>query len=191
MEFILSMTGTASLLMHNAQLSNPLNPTAKAMKTITEKKKKTVEDYVELARLEFIGGLYMDPDIGPYIPGENIQRCLVDAARITRNGVNVTRGVFISTDVNPLSYKGPRDVDGLLNDENFRIMASVKVNQNRPIRCRPIFRDWRTEATGILDTSILDLENLKKIAYTAGNLIGLGDWRPRYGRFTVDLITKE
>lgn len=188
MEFTLSITGTTALLMHNAQLCNPLNVTAKAMKTVSGKRKKTDDDHLEMARLEFLGGLYLDPDIGPFIPGENIQRCLVDAARITRDGVKVTRGVFIASDVNPLAYKGPRTASELWADENFRLMSAAKVQQSRIMRCRPIFREWRTEATGILDTSILDFADFKKIARTAGQLIGLGDWRPRYGRFTVDVI---
>ena len=51
------------------------------------------------------------------------------------------------------------------------------------MRCRPIFREWVTDAKGMLDPNILDFEELVQIADTAGNLIGLGDWRPRYGRF--------
>lgn len=187
MEFMLTITGTAALLMHNSQLVDPLNPLVKELKTFSSKKKKTDDDHLEMARLEHRASLYLDPDIGPYVPGENIQRCLVDAARITRDGVKVTRGVFISSDVNPLSFKGPRDAVGLWEDSNFQLRSAAKVQMNRVMRTRPIFREWRTEATGILDTSILDLADLKNIARTAGLLIGLGDWRPRYGRFTTDL----
>lgn len=184
MEFTITIAGTGALLMHSARLSNPLDPVAKSMKRITGKRVKTDSDYEELARLEHMGSLYMDPDVGPYIPGENIQRCLVDAAKVTRSGVKVTRGVFISSDVNPLSYKGPRDVEGLRKDENFRMVTSAKVGMVRVMRCRPVFRAWRTQAMGIIDTSILSFDELGEIVTTAGTMIGLGDWRPRYGRFT-------
>lgn len=188
MEFRITITGTAELLMHSARLSNPLDPVAKAMKKVSSKRTKTDEDYEELARLEHAGGLYHDPDVGPYIPGENIQRCLMDAAKVTRSGVKVTRGVFISTDVNPLGYRGPRDVDGLWADDNFRHMASVKIQQNRVIRCRPRFRQWSVEAEGTLDTAVLSLEDLTAIAETAGAMIGLGDYRPRFGRFRAEVV---
>lgn len=187
MDFKITMEGTGALLMHSARLSNPLDPVAKAMKRVTGKRVKTDDDHEEVARLEHMGSLYMDPDVGPYIPGENIQRCLVDAAKVTKAGVKVTRGVFISSDVNPLSYRGPRDVESLWKDENFRLMASVKVGTSRVMRCRPIFRDWKTEAVGMLDTSVLSFDEFQQIAATAGMMIGLGDWRPRYGRFVGSL----
>lgn len=175
------------MLMHNARLADPLNPTSKAIKKITSKRTKTDEDHENIARLEHAGSLYLDPDVGPYVPGQNVERCLVDAARISKQGVKVQRGVFIETDVNPLGYTGPRDVDGLWKDENFRHVASVKVGQSRTMRCRPMFNAWSVEADGILDPAVIDLTDLNAIAVTAGQMIGLGDWRPRYGRFEATL----
>ena len=184
-DFTVTLTGTAGLLMHNSRLSNPLDPATKALKKYTGKRKKTDEDHETIAQLEYAGGLYLDPDIGPYIPGENIARCLVDGAKLTKQGVKVTRGVFISTDINPLSYNGPRDGDGLWADGRFRHMASVKVGTQRVMRCRPLFQEWAVQADGILDPSVLELDDLVSIADDAGALIGLGDWRPRFGRFTA------
>lgn len=187
MQFRITLTGTAELLMHNARLSNPMDPAAKAMKAVTSKRIKTDGDHEELARLEHFGSLYLDPEIGPFIPGQNIERCLVDAGKVTKSGVKVTRGVFVSTNINPLAYVGPRDADGLWADENFRHIASVKVQQNRIMRCRPVFRQWRTAAEGTLDTAVLSLDELQSIADTAGAMIGIGDYRPRYGRFTAQV----
>lgn len=190
-KFRLMIRGTAPLLMHNSRLSDPLNPTSKAIKKITSKRTKTDEDHETIARLEHAGSLYLDPDAGPYLPGQNIERCLVDAARISKQGVKVQRGVFIETDVNPLGgYGGPRDADGLWKDENYRHVASVKVGTSRTMRCRPMFTNWAVEADGILDPAVIDLTDLTAIAVTAGQMIGLGDWRPRYGRFeaTVDKL---
>lgn len=183
-DFTITLTGTAPLLMHNSRLSNPLDPATKALKKVTGKRQKTDDDHEQIARLEFAGGLYLDPDVGPYIPGENIARALVDGAKLTKMGVKVTRGVFISTDVNPLSYNGPRTDDALW-EAGFRHMASVKIGTSRTMRCRPWFSEWKVQADGILDPSVLELEDLKSIADNAGSLIGLGDWRPRFGRFTA------
>ncbi|OBH07931.1 hypothetical protein [Mycobacterium sp. E1747] len=182
--FTITLTGTAPLLMHNSRLSNPLDPATKALKKVTGKRNKTDDDHEQIARLEFAGGLYMDPDVGPYIPGENIMRCLVDGAKLTKMGVKVTRGVFVSTDVNPLSYNGPRDEQALW-DKGWRHMASVKVGTSRTMRCRPWFPEWKVQAEGVLDPSVLELDDLTSIADNAGSLIGLGDWRPRFGRFTA------
>lgn len=190
-DFTITLTGTAPLLMHNSRLSNPLDPAAKALKKVSGKRQKTDEDHEQMARLEFAGGLYLDPDVGPYIPGENIARALVDGAKLTKMGVKVTRGVFISTDVNPLAYSGPREEQELW-DAGWRHMASVKVGTARVMRCRPWFPEWRVQADGVLDPAVLELEDLASIADNAGSLIGLGDWRPRFGRFTatVERVTK-
>lgn len=183
--FRITIEGTAPLLMHSSRLANPLDPAAKAIKRLTGKRNKTDDDHLEIARLEHLGSLYLDPDVGPYVPGENIWRALYDAAKKYKKGPRVKEGVFVSTTENPLAYKGPRDSEGLWADENFRHMASVKIGTSRTMRCRPIFRQWRTDADGILDPAQMDLPELVDIATTAGQLIGLGDWRPRYGRFTA------
>lgn len=185
MDFRITLTGSDALLMHNSRLSNPLDPAAKAVKKLTSKRLKTDDDYEELAHVEWTGGLYFDPAIGPYIPADNIWRALYDGARKHKKGPRVKEGVFISTTVNPLAYPGPRTLDKLWADENFRHFASAKVGQQRVTRCRPQFREWRTEADGVLDDSVLDLAELQQIAEVAGSLIGLGDWRPRFGRFSV------
>ena len=183
--FRISMTGTTPLLMHSSRLADPLDPVAKALKRVTGKRVKTDEDHEEMARIEHAGGLYLDDPLGPYVPGENVARCLVEAARITKSGKKIEQGVVIDTDVNPLVYRGPRDPDGLWADENFRHRASVKIGQQRVMRTRPLFREWEVYADGIYDPAIINLGDLGEIAETAGARIGLGDWRPRFGRFTA------
>ena len=187
MDFRLTLTSTAPLLMHNSRLANPIDTAAKTLKAATSKRVKTDEDHEEIAHLEWLGSLYTDPDVGPYIPGQNIERCLVDGAKLSKSGTRVTRGVFIKTDVNPLAYDGPRHAEALWADANFRHLASVKVGTSRTMRCRPMFREWRVEADGMLDTAVLNLAELASIATAAGAMIGLGDWRPRYGRFTAEV----
>lgn len=176
--------GREPLLMHNARLSDPLDEFSKAIKPISAKMKKTDEDHQRMAQLEFLGGLYYDDQLGPYLPGQNFERCLVDAAKITKAGKKIERGVFITSNVNPVEYTGPRKPEELYEDRNFVSRASSKVQQNRVMRTRPCFRQWEVYADGIFDPALINLAELQQIAQTAGMMIGLGDWRPRYGRFT-------
>ena len=187
MEFTIRIEGTAPLLMHNARLANPLDPVVKEIKKITGKRKKTDDDHEAIARLEHMGGLYLDDDLGPYIPAENIHRCLVDAGKKQKLGKAVTQGVLIASPVNPLAYKGPRDSAGLWDDKRFVSMWSAKVGMQRVMRCRPRFAEWATEATGHIDPEVLDPDELRTVAEIAGSLIGLGDWRPLHGRFRAAL----
>jgi hypothetical protein len=188
-DFTLTFRGTRPLLMHNSRLANPLDPATKAIKAVTSKRKKTDEDHETIARLEHSGSLYLDKDFGPYIPGENLSRCLVDGAKITRQGVSVTRGLIIKSDVNPLSYRGPRTADELW-EAGHKHMASVKVGTQRVMRCRPIFENWSLEADGLLDPAVLELSDVVTIATNAGLMCGLGDWRPRFGRFEAEVVAK-
>lgn len=185
--FRVTLTGTAPLLMHNARLANPIDPATKSKAEIANKRRKTDDDHHELARREFLGGLYIDPDVGPYIPGQNIERAILDAARLSKNGRNIERGVFIETDINPLWYRGPRTADELWKDENFWMTSLVVQQRNRVPRTRPKFSEWSVSADGVLDPSQLDYPVFEQIVHSAGQLIGLGDWRPRYGRFTAEL----
>lgn len=186
-DFTITLQGTQALLMHNSQLANPLAAPTKALRKYTSKRQKTDEDHEMIARLEFEGSLYIEPGVGPYIPGENIFRSLVDGAKLTKQGVKVTRGLFIKSDVNPLSYDGPRDVQGLW-DAGSHLMASVKVGTQRVMRCRPQFLPpWSVQAEGIYDPSVLELSDLNTIAENAGFYVGLGDWRPRYGRYAAEI----
>lgn len=189
--FRIRITGTQPLIMHNAQLSDPLNPYAKALAEITAKRKKTDDDHAEMARREWAGGLYFDPQVGPYMPGANIERMLLDAARMTRDGKTVERGLFIPGDKWPLEYSGPREVDKLINDENYRFRASIKVGQQRVMRTRPMFREWALTAEGIFDEEQISPDRLPAFAERGGRLVGLGDWRPRYGRFLATVETWE
>lgn len=179
----ITMRGTSTLLMHNAQLSDPLNVHTQALKTVSKKRIKTDDDHLEMGRLKFMGSLYWDEESGPYIPGANIHACLIEAAKMTRQGPAAKRGIVIPDEVNPLAYTGPREPDALWADKNFRSRLSVKVTTSRVMRTRPQFRQWAVEADALLDVTQIDLGTITQIASTAGLMIGLGDYRPRFGRF--------
>jgi hypothetical protein len=190
-KFNLEIIGTTPLLMHSARLSNPLDPNARAMKKISAKRNKSEEDYVALARLEFLGGMYHDADLGPYLPGANIFATLVEAGKKRKLGVKVKQALFVADEINPLVYEGSREPEELWADANHRHEASVKVGTARVIRTRPQFREWAASAVLVVDTQILDSDDLKQITDIAGNIIGLGDWRPIYGRFESTLTKME
>lgn len=187
MQFKLTIMGNKPLLMHNSRLANPMDPIARALKVVSSKRKKTDDDHAEMSRLEFLGSLYMDTDAGPYIPAVNIQRCLTEAARLNTLGKKVERGLFIESGINPIAYTGPRDEQGLWDNENFRHFAIVRVGTARVARTRVQFLKWAVEAMGRLDESQLSWDQLQEICSNAGQYIGLGDWRPYFGLFDVEL----
>lgn len=199
MNITLRITGTTPLLMHNARLSDPLDPYTRELAVATSAKKGkgnwTEDREMEVARLEWTGGLYYDPELGPYMPGTNLARSLAQAARITREGKNIERGLVILDVACPLDYDGPRDLDGLWKQEEFRSRMPVKVGMQQVVRTRPRFHQWSFTADALLDTEILEFEALRRIADAAGRLAGLGDYRPSaphggpYGRYEARVST--
>lgn len=187
MEVTLRFTGSAPLLMNSCTLADPLSDAKKKMSRLTDKRKKTDEDHIAIRRIEFEAALYLDPELGPYMPGANIAKALLMAAKIRRNGPKVERGLILVSPINPLKYDGPRDVSGLWGDLRFRHVAPVKnMGRTTVIRCRPVFNEWSCIATALINPSVLSKDDLHEIARDAGEMIGIGDWRPWHGRFKVE-----
>lgn len=180
------LTGVAPLIMHNGQLADPLNKGVKALKEISGKRSKTDADYEEMARLEFQGSLYMDGS-GPVLPGHVIEATIVNGAKKTKEGQKAKAGMFVDKN-HPLMYDGPRSREDLWADENFRLVAPVIVNRARIFRTRPIFNDWSVEAVINYDDTQANEAQVVKWLENAGNQVGICDWRPRYGRFEVEVL---
>lgn len=186
------ITGTAPTLFHNARLADPLNPIVRQIKELTSKRKKTDADHEEIARLEFIGCFYIEgsslaegEDIG--FPGGNIERMLMDAGKHVKLGTTVKKALLVP-EFSPLLYKGPREPKALWDHGGFSLRASVKVTTSRTIRTRPCFRDWALEFTAIFDENTLNPNQVDELVDIASKFIGLGDWRPKYGRFNWEAV---
>lgn len=177
------LTGTLPLLMHNERLANPLDPAAKKLKVITSKRKKTDDDLEALSRVEFEGGLYHSDD-GPFVPSKWILSMIRDGARITKQGKDAIRAILLLETDLPLKYKGPRDIEGLWNAGFFdrRMVGNQKA---RVLRTRPRFDKWGVSFTLQFDETVFDRVQIERILETGGRMIGLGDYRPVYGRFDV------
>lgn len=177
--------GTRPLLMSNGRMAlGAFEPHAKAVKEITDKRKKTETDLAEKARLEWRGFLYYDEEVGPYIPSENIEKCLVMGARKHKLGTYLEQGFQVDQEIVPLEYDGPRHIDELeAAGERFQFNTGVKQGSGRVLKRRPKFDGWSLRFTATYDPAVCDLDYIVTAASTAGDRIGLGDWRPRYGRF--------
>lgn len=177
------LTSSAPLIAHNGQTADPLNRWSKAIKAISGKRKKTDADYEELARIEFLAGLYMNTE-GPIIPNTIIDALTVRAAMKQKEGPVAKSGVFC-LDHARLDYDGPRTADTLWADERFRFACSVRVGQARVMRMRPRFDEWSATIALNIEDTLVNPAQVDKWMEIAGTQVGIGDWRPQYGRFTA------
>lgn len=181
--------GVSPLLMHSDRFANPLDPMTKAHKELTGKRKKTDDDHEAIAKSEWFGSLYLDPDIGPFIPGQNVESCIVAGAKLQKLGTACKRGLSVLEDKIKVEYTGTRDPEKLYDKKEFVDIRSVKVGTAKIMRCRPKFNQWSVQFTVLLNETILDAQEVVKAIEDAGLMCGLGDYRPRFGKFDVEVLS--
>lgn len=183
------LTGASPLLLHNGQTANPLNVYAKQLKAVSSKRNKTEEDFAALAKIEFLAGLYTDSKGAYTLPGHNLEAALLEGARKNKNGRQVQGGAFVVNDPKltfPGSEKKPED---LWEGQEHALMVSVRVQKNRVMRCRPLIpTGWTCVVEMKYDPAILEEPAILQAWETAGLERGIGDWRPKYGRFSVESV---
>jgi hypothetical protein len=182
-------TGIRPLVMHNGLMADVTNPLTRQIKEISKKGSKNLRDadYEKRDRLEWEAGLYWNDKIGMHIPSDNIERCIQMGAQKSRIGKNVQAAVFCTQPEIALEYQGPKDKDKIYADPRFTLRKGVAVQKARIIRIRPMIpTGWKLTFEIEFDDSIVDRAELVKAMEDAGALVGLGDWRPKFGKFLVE-----
>jgi len=198
----LKITGQGTMLVHNERLANPIDPIVKDMSIIASKNNKTDEDRNEIARHEFFGGLYTfgnDPVSTPDIPSDweiynktgiplwNVFISLKNGAKLNRLGTTLERAVLpFGSEVIEITHDGPNTPIEMWQ-QGFYDQRFVKVSNTKVTRTRPKYVNWSTTASFLVDTELLNMNDFKTIAVNAGRTSGLGTYRPRFGRFEVEI----
>jgi hypothetical protein len=175
--------GIRPLLTHNGQLSDPTNEWTKHIKLISSKRNKTDADHDELSKREFMGSLYLNKNKVPCIPDHMLEACIISGARAFKLGKKAEAGIRVIGSAE-LEYDGPKDPDELYKKEFF-LKSRVRIKDASVTRTRPKFEDWTV--TFIVDylEDTISADDLDKSLKRAGEVSGLGDWRPKYGLFEV------
>lgn len=191
MQITITVVGTSPLLMHNPQMVDPEFDLNRQIKALTSKRKKTDDDLAMIERLEWFGGIYTEATTKGVIvvqPSSKLRKCLVEAARISKMGKQVERGLSFNSLNIPLGFDGPQDLEKLWESGRYKSRLSVGVAGKRIMRVRPQFLPWSLTAKAELLTDVLNLDDLTAIANLAGIAVGIGDNRINgYGRFTAEV----
>lgn len=186
----LSLTGTAPLLMNSGEADRD-SETYRTYFNLGRKRGKSLDDEAKLRELEWTLALYLDEEIGPYIPGKNIKELLRSAATKWKKGEDIKRSLIVVENRVPLDYKGPRDVKSLW-DKGFRytaMVANAGPSRGRVVRCRPMFEDWSIKAEIAYDPEDIDFDLLETVV-DRSQKYGLGDYRPEFGAFAATITIK-
>lgn len=178
----IKIRGLTPLIMHNGRLSDPLDDATQALARLTSKRNKTLDDHRAVSKAEWYGGLYVDENGAPCLPGEVLEAALVEGAKKYKLGKATKGGIIVAGNF-PLAYDGPKNVDKLWADGGYLKRASVRVGTSRVIRSRPFFQKWALAFEVQWDPEVMkDEDTIHEIAEAAGKS-GVGDWRPKFGRF--------
>lgn len=187
--------GVSALLVHNIRLADPTDPLTRAISEIhgISQKKRTTEDDVKLRELSWKAGLYYDDDIGPFVPDKWIEGVIREGAKKVKKALSksTVAGVIMVEEKAPLIYDGPRGIDDL-----YSLTANGLFYDWRPVglqngkikvmRIRPRFNPpWGCEFTLRIFTDVVNPTDIEKSLIQGGSLCGIGDYKPKYGLFTV------
>ncbi len=173
------------LLQSNERMADPLDPARKRLAKLTGMKKKTDATHEDIKRAEWEGCMYWDAKIGPYVPATWIDAMVKEGARKNKMGKAFEAAVSCAEDRVPIQYKGPRDLEGMYAAGTFCDRRGVGNMGRKVMRTRPRFADWSLAFTLTYDENEVNAEHIKTALEVAGRMVGLGDFRPRFGKFEV------
>jgi hypothetical protein len=199
MESSYTLTGVSPLLLHNGQAIDPLNVYAKEMKRVSKKKGKTDDDHLAISKVEWFMSIYhngspdeiddgeisVDKNARIVLPALTIEAMAIAGGKKIKLGNQVKSGVIVESDA-LLEYDGPANIVELWKEGKHLHRCPARVGTARVMRTRPIFRKWATTIQITHDTTVIDEAEVFQLLKHAGQLCGIGDWRPRFGRFSVE-----
>lgn len=192
--------GTSPMMMCSIRGANPLSPYAKEMSRLHAAGRLKTADkeaiLIKKAEVEWECGLNHDETegdfcLGPYIPADYVRANLQQAARLSKQGKTIERGVSMVASRFKLLYNGPRRLEELREDPRFRDQRMVCIQgRSKILKTRPIFPEWALNVEVYYLPSVVDRKDLIEYARRGGQLIGLGDARSiGFGRFSTKVMS--
>lgn len=168
-----SVQGASDLLFHRWNCES-VDAKSKAAKNSKAKKEDDVESYV-----------WRDTDGELCIPGEYFRQSIIHAAKFRQDPRSPRKsamdlfkaGIVSLTTLAPLGVKEWEYLD----------TRRVTVQRAGINRTRPAMRvGWSTQLQfQVLTPEYIDPALFQDVLNTAGRLVGVGDFRPTYGRFFI------
>lgn len=178
--------GVCPLLEHDDKTANPFNDFSRRLKAISSKRKKTEDDLLAMARIEWESALYYTPKEGYFMKAECFEGAFYEAAKTKKLGKTFKEAVRIPD--NPAFHFKHEKLtpEKLFQKEEYKDFRTVKIQRAKVLRCRPIFNEWGCEVNIWYEETRLNEQEIIDVVNYAGRYIGLCDYRPKYGRFAVE-----
>jgi hypothetical protein len=167
-------------------MADPLNLFAKELKAISSKRVKTEADFAAMALIEWKAGLYLNEEQRLVLPSEVLEASFQNGAKKRKLGKQAQAGLFCY-DHAVLKFDGDNlGVKELWERGKNRWTVGVRVGTAKVMRTRPRIDRWEAEFEMCFDDGLFNRAQVEEIAVIAGAQVGIGDWRPKFGRFNVE-----
>jgi len=170
--------------MHSGQMVDPQNHFAKELNKFKGKRAKTESDLEMMSKIEFAAGLYKNSKNEIVLPVHVLDATLIAGAKKFKLGPQAKAGIFVESD-SILEFRDKGQPDEFLYENGYIHRVNVKIGQAKIMRTRPIFEEWSATLNINFDETIIDKDEILKLISKAGEVVGLCDWRPRFGRFEI------
>lgn len=165
------ITGTADLLFHRWNVES-IAEKAVAAKGSREKKTDNIESYV-----------YRDDDGHLCLPGEYLRGAIVNAAKYRQDPRSPRKSAqdLFKAGIVPLTVLASLGTKRW----DFEHKGRVQVQRNGITRTRPAMKvGWKATFDVLVNLpEYIPPDILHEVVNNAGRLVGVGDFRPTYGRF--------
>lgn len=202
-EIQVEIEGVASLMLNNIRKANPTDLITKEIKKLTSKRTKTDADFVLIRNLEWLGALYTTKDgdfdiVGSElelsdfgnvcINGDMIEACLIGGAKKNKLGIQFKAGMLVDG-IYELDFPNKKPVRELYGNPEFVDTRSAKLQGKTTIFVtRAIFPQWSLKFTMNYLPDLLNLSQIETALEASGSVVGIGTYRPKFGRFSVKSI---
>jgi len=184
----LKIRGTAPMMPTGTVGLDPFHPISRELKKLTDVRKKSDDQKLEIQHIEWRMAMAQsfDDKVGPFIPGWNITRCIRNGAKLTKMGMTVNRAIQNVDDKCAIKYDGPRTLEAMWASGRYVDKRAIKNNGGGALlRTRAVFPEWEVSCPLFFDPALVSEEQLRDYAKSAGQYEGIGQYRPRFGRFEV------
>ena len=174
-----TIQGSADLLLH-AWNVEAVEEKANAKKGSATKKSDNVESYV-----------HRNDDGIICLPGEYLRMSIINAAKFRQDPRSPRKSAMDLYKAALITLKPLAPITTSAGEVSktwdYEHRCRVQVQRAGITRCRPAFKEgWKAEISLMVNLpEYVDPKDLNEVIASAGRLIGVGDFRPTYGRFQV------
>lgn len=149
---------------------------ANAKKGSKEKKSDNIESYI-----------YRDQDDDICLPGEYLRMAMIYAAKFKQDPRSPRKSAFDLFKAGIIPLTELAKINGGTKNWDYIDKRRVVVQRNGITRMRPAFlKGWSAEIDLMINApEYIDYSLFSEVLSMAGRLIGVGDFRPTYGRFDI------